>query len=354
MRLVQTDHLEIYLFVVTSFWIEYPYDEEGAPLDASQGKSEKEWSVEDRVKNKAILLFLVVCMTLVSGGTIPAQAQQRQAKAIWAWDFYEAAANSNKITALLKFLKEQDINLLFIGTSKTLPDQPATYEELITRAHAEGIRVFALVGRAEWALEAQHREAVAELRQVLSFNASHPDSAFDGIQYDIEPHTLPEYKTKRGSVNYQYIQVLRRIAGEIKASGDPLEFNAAIPWWLASGENPVIVETGGQRKPLSYFVLDIVDTVSLMAYRDTADRQIRASLAEADYAAKLGKKIYIGAETSPPNGSTIPNEITYYNKGTTYMNNQIEEITAYYAKHKGFGGIAIHQYPAFKKMLQDR
>lgn len=308
----------------------------------------------NRVKNKAILLLLAICLTLACGVTSPAQAKEPQTKAIWAWDFYEAASNSNKITALLKFLKEQDINLLFIGTSKTLPDQPATYEELILRAHEEGIRVFALVGRAEWALEGRHREALAELQQVLSFNGSHPASVFDGIQYDIEPHTLAEYKTKRGSVNYQYIQVLKKIAGEIKASGDSLEFNAAIPCWYASGENPVMVDTGGQRKPLSYFVLDIVDTASLMAYRDTAERQIRASLVEANYAAKLGKKVYIGAETSAPNGSTIPNEITYYNKGSVYLDKQIKAINAYYAQHEGFGGVAIHQYSAYKKMMQGR
>jgi hypothetical protein len=304
------------------------------------------------VKNKAILLLLAVCLTLMSVVPSPAHAEDRQAKAVWVWDFYEAASDSNQITKLLQFLNEQDINLLFIGTRRTLPDQPATYEELIRRAHEEGIRVFALVGRSEWALEGHHREALAELQQVLSFNASRPASAFDGIQYDIEPHTLPEYKTKRGSVNYQYLQVLKKIAGAIDASGDPMEFNAAIPCWYATGENPVIVETGGERKALSYFVLDIVDTVSLMAYRDTAERQIRASLAEADYAAKLGKKIYIGAETSPPNGSTIPNEITYFNKGSYYLNQQIQAIIYFYSNHAGFGGIAIHNYPMYRALMQ--
>lgn len=306
------------------------------------------------MKNKAILLFLAICLTLACGVPSPAQAKERHSKAIWAWDFYEAASNSHKITALLKFLKEQDINLLFIGTSKTLPDQPATYEELIRRAQGEGIRVFALVGRAEWALEGRHREALAELQEVLSFNASHPDTVFDGIQFDIEPHVLPEYKTKRGSVSYQYLQVLKKIAKEITSSGDPLEFNAAIPCWYATGETPVIVETGGERKPLSYFVLDIVDTVSLMAYRDTAERQIRASLAEADYAAKLGKKVYIGAETSPPNGTTILNEITYYNKGADYINRQFNSIRYFYANHAGFGGIAIHDYTAYKTLTKQR
>ncbi|MEF2965830.1 hypothetical protein V3851_08315 [Paenibacillus sp. M1] len=309
--------------------------------------------VENPVKSKVSILFLAICLTLMNAVPAPAHAAANgHTKALWVWDFYEAAANSDKITELLQFLNEQDINLLFIGTRKTLPDQPATYEELIRRAHEHGIRVFALVGRANWALEGHHREALEEVRQVLSFNTSHPSSKFDGIQYDIEPHTLPEYKTKRGSVCYQYIQVLKKIANEIALSGDNLEFNAAIPFWLATGENPVIVETGGEKKPLSYFVLDIVDTVTIMAYRDTAERQIRATQAEIDYAANIGKKIYIGAETNAPNGDTIPSEITYYNKGLDYMNQQLDAVTSYYSNHSGFSGVAIHNYPAFKAMAE--
>ncbi|WP_410769443.1 hypothetical protein [Fontibacillus sp. BL9] len=309
---------------------------------------------EKRVKTVARIIFLAVCLSLMNVVPSPTHADNGPTKALWVWDFYEAASDSNKITQLLQFLNDHDINLLFIGTRKTLPDQPATYEELITRAHENGIRVFALVGRANWALEGHHREALEELRQVLSFNKSHPSSKFDGIQYDIEPHTLLEFKTKRGSVSYQYIQVLKRIANEISASDENLEFNAAIPFWYASGENPVIVETGGERKPLSYFVLDIVDTATIMAYRDTAERQISSSMAEIDYAATIGKKVYIGAETSPPNDYTIPNEITYYHKGFDYMNQQLNAVIHFFENHTGFSGIAIHNYPTLKEMMQNK
>lgn len=302
------------------------------------------------MKNKAILLFLAVCLTVINVAPSPAHANNGNTRALWVWDFYEAASNSAKITELLQFLKDHDINLLFIGTRNTLPDQPATYEELILRAHEEGIRVFSVVGRAYWALETYHREALAEVRQVLSFNASHPSSKFDGIQYDIEPHALPEFITKRGSVSYQYIQLLKRTAKEIASSDEHLEFNAAIPFWYATGDNPVMVETGGERKPLSYFILDNVDTATIMAYRDTAERQIRLSLAETEYAASIGKKVYIASETKSPDGNTIPNEITYFNKGLEYMNQQLNTVITYFANHAGFGGIAIHEYSAFKKM----
>lgn len=301
----------------------------------------------------ARMLLLIVCLSLMNVVPTPAHADNEHTKALWIWDFYEAASDSNKITQLLQFSADHDFNLLFIGTRRTLSDQPAQYEELITRAHEQGIRVFALVGRANWALERYHREALEELNQVLSFNKSYPSSKFDGIQYDIEPHTLREFKTKRGSVSYQYIQVLKKIAKTIDSSDDNLEYNAAIPFWYATGENPVIVKTGGEKKPLSYFVLDIVDTVTIMAYRDTAEKQIRSSITEINNAAKKGKKIYIGVETSPPNGNTILRVNTYYNKGYDYMNEQLNAVIKYFADHKGFGGIAIHSYPTLKKMVQN-
>lgn len=307
-----------------------------------------------KLRHFVTILLLSISLVVMNLFTPPAHANNGDTKALWVWDFYEAAANSDKITQLIQFLKAHNFNMMFIGTKNTLPDQPLTYSELIQSAHAEGIQVFAVVGRANWALEGSHRDALAELRQVLSYNQKYPLNKFDGIQFDIEPHILPEYKTKRGSVCYQFIQLLKKIAAEIDASGDPLEFDAAIPWWYASGENPVIVETGGERKALSYFVLDIVDSASIMSYRTTADRQIRATQEVADYAAEIGKKIYVSSETKPPDGEDIPESITYYNKGLDYMNQQMSIIFDHYSGHSGFGGIAIHHYTSYNQMTLNR
>lgn len=299
----------------------------------------------------ATILLLSVSLMVMSLMPVQAEANVKSTKALWIWDFYEASANSSKITQLLEFLKAHNFNKIFIGTKNTLPDQPSTYKELIQRAHAEGIQVFALVGKSSWALQGNHQFALAELRQVLSFNKKYPANKFDGIQFDIEPYTLPEYKLNRDFVSYQYIDVLKKISQEIELSGDPLEFNAAIPWWFATGENPLILENDGERKALSYIILDIVDSISIMSYRDTADRQIRASQAEVDYAAKTGKKVYVGTETNAPDGGGIPESITYYNKGLDYMNQQMSLITEHYTENDGFGGIAIHHYTSYKQMI---
>ncbi len=304
------------------------------------------------MKKGIIMTLLAFCLTWMNLFPAAARSDNGRTTALWVWDFYESASNSDKITQLLEFSNQHGINTLFIGTRNTLIDQPRTYDELIRRAHENEIRVFALVGRDYWALESHHNEALEQLRQVLSFQESHPLNKFDGIQYDIEPYTLPEYKLAKDSVVSQYLQVLNTIAQEIEANDPALEFNAAIPWWFGGGDQPVMVVTGEQNKPLSHFVLDIADTISIMAYRDTADKQIRASLADADYAALLGKKVYIGAETNPSNGNTIPNEITYYNKGLDYMNQQLDMVSDYYSEHQGFGGIALHHYLSLQNMMK--
>jgi hypothetical protein len=87
-----------------------------------------------------------------------------------------------------------------------------------------------------------------------------------------------------------------------------------------------------------------------MAYRDSADKQISVSTLEINYAAPLGKKVYVAAETSPPDGNGIPDFITYYNKGTQYMESQFKIIDQYFKDNKGYGGIAIEWYNTYREM----
>lgn len=297
-----------------------------------------------------VRLFLTVCIMLMF--FIPTQANHVQTKGLWVWDFDEAASDSAKINQLVRFLTEHEINLLFISTGRSLSDQPAEYEKLIRKAHKANIRVFALAGEGSWALESHHPKALEEIRRVLAYNASHPRNKFDGIQYDIEPYTLPAFQTDKEAVSRQYLQVLQAIKDEIARRNSHFEFNAAIPFWYATGESPVLIEVNGETKPLSFHVLDIVDSVSIMSYRDTAEQQIRLSQVEVEYASMTGKKVYVSAETNPPHESSIPHYITYNDEDIAYMNEQFEIVVSAFQNQPGFGGIAIHHYSAFKEMIE--
>jgi hypothetical protein len=69
-----------------------------------------------------------------------------------------------------------------------------------------------------------------------------------------------------------------------------------------------------------------------------------------DYAASVGKKAIIAAETSVPDGSGVPAYITYYDNGKTYMNNELQKVVSYFGSSPGFGGIGIHHYDTYVKM----
>jgi hypothetical protein len=275
-------------------------------------------------------------------------AQSDHVKAMWVWDFYTSAATKQQRTELLQFAQKHRINLLFIGTRHSLKDRSGDYEELLSDAKQKGIRVFALAGKADWALEEKHSEALAHLQQVIDYNANHPDAEFNGIQFDIEPYTLSEFPDHVDRIGSEFLQLLQTSMFRIKDAGSRLELDGAIPFWYATSS--INVTFGGVSKPLSQHILDIVDSVSIMAYRDQADAQIDLSLADIEYAASVGKKAYIGMETMPPRGDSIPDWITYYNKTMTYMNEQLAKIQQHYVSHSGFGGIAIHAYDSFKDM----
>lgn len=281
----------------------------------------------------------------------PARAGTETVHGLWVWDFYEALSTPEQRERLLNVAGNNGINLLFIGTNQTLPRHPSDYEALIRNAHQAGIRVFALAGKSDWALEQNHRHVLAHVQQVMDYNLNYPSAPFDGIQLDIEPYTLPDFSANTERISRQLLQVLKASSELAAESNAGLELNAAIPFWYASGEKPVVLDYGGERKPLSHHVLDLVDTVSIMAYRNNAQAQIQLSRAEIEYAGQTGKKVYVGAETKPPEGNSIPERITYHHTSLPYMNEQLDMIRSHYANHAGFGGTAIHEYASFQIML---
>lgn len=297
--------------------------------------------------------FACIASLLACLYTTPIHAQNGHEKAMWVWDYYQSLSTDEQRQELIQFSLNNNINLLFVGTKTTLKDHPEEYAEFIQKAHKNGIRVFALAGNASWAQKENHQYALEQLKQVLDFNASHPSDEFDGLQFDIEPYSLPAFKKNAAVVSTQLLDLFEASVKMIPIeSKEGFELNAAVPFWYASGQQSIIIEYNEARKPLSHHILDLFDSVTIMAYRDNAAAQIELSKADVEYASSAGKKAYIGAETMPSNGSSILETITYNNKKTSYLTKQLEEISQHYVNHPGFAGVAVHSYDSFKAMLQ--
>jgi hypothetical protein len=150
---------------------------------------------------------------------------------------------------------------------------------------------------------------------------------------------------------------LKESQNKINDYDSSLQFDVTIPFWYEEADPQVTATYNGVSKALSYHILDIVDSVTVMDYHDTAgntngnhDGQIDHGKQEVAYAAHVGKKAIIGAETIPPDGRGIPDFITYFDHGKVYMNAELQKVIDYFANNPGFGGIAIHHYDTYVSM----
>ncbi len=147
---------------------------------------------------------------------------------------------------------------------------------------------------------------LATVDNVIRYNEeSLPPERFAGIHHDIEPYLLPGFNgAQRETIARGYLELVAACARRAREAG--LEYEVDIPFWYdAPAEytyQPVDVEFGGVRKPLSQHLIDLTDGVALMDYRTVAfgaDGTVRHAEGELEYAAARGKRVLIGLETSP-------------------------------------------------------
>jgi hypothetical protein len=310
--------------------------------------------MKKRIKVLIFACFLVLTtVTVVFTVTLPIN----KIKSMWVWNFSTAVATPEARRNLIDFTKANKINLLYVNTGKVLPNHSEEFSALIEQAHLNGIQVFALDGDPFWALTVNHMVALNRIQEVFDFNTAHPDAKFDGIQHDVEPYALPEWRDHQAATAVQFLQLLEESQHKINDYDSSLHFDVSIPFGYEEAFPQVTATYNGVSKALSYHILDIVDSVTVMDYRNTAgntdgnhDGQIDHGKQEVAYAAFVGKKAIIGAETIPPDGGGIPDFITYFHYGKVYMNTELQKVINYFANNPGFGGVAIHHYDTYVLM----
>jgi hypothetical protein len=91
----------------------------------------------------------------------------------------------------------------------------------------------------------------------------------------------------------------------LRRDGSGIVYGVDIPFWFDEGENPYDVMYRSVRKNVVTHLLEIVDNIGIMDYRNFAsgmDGIVWHGAGEIEAANKLGKKVYIGVETyrDPP------------------------------------------------------
>jgi hypothetical protein len=297
--------------------------------------------------------LLAAALFLLSAG--PALAAGR---AVWVWEPETFAMLEDRRVALeaIDFLRSRGVDTLYLyadsykGRSHIVK-KPELYRALIRRLGKRGIRAYALLGSwhlrtQEYALPERHPEAVAMLERVLAYNAAaRPRERFAGVNLDIEPHMLENWKEDREGVLLNFLDMSRALMDAKRKAGADIPVGPAIPFWLDRLE----LEWNGGKKPVSEHVLDIYDTAALMNYRDRAegkDGLIEHASSELAYAAKTGKRLAIGVEVTP----NEVEKVTFDGMTEEYMERELGKAAAVFAVSPAFDGFVIHHYGSYREL----
>ncbi|WP_017811544.1 hypothetical protein [Paenibacillus shenyangensis] len=265
----------------------------------------------------------------------PAYAQSPQ-KATWLWNTQLIV---NSTASILSFAVSQNVTLIYLQVNDDLDAN--VYQHFIAAASAQGITVQALDGAPSWALDSRRHELQATLDWITTYQqGASADEKFSGIHIDIEPYLLPEWRTDQLTVIAGWQHSVESVVQAAHSLHIPA--SADIPFWLHT------LLTADESATLSSWMMQQYDSITIMAYRDSASGILdvaEAQLAEGD---AVGTPVYVGVETNP---TSEGNTITFYEEGAAYLNNQLARVTKQAGKHDSFAGIAVHDYAGWSTLV---
>lgn len=190
---------------------------------------------------------------------------------------------------------------------------PAKLRSFLAAAHGEGISVEALDGAPEYAAKKFHHVPLAIVDAVIAFNKeAGPAERFDGVHFDNEPYLLIgwHFPDLREQILKEFLELNLECQRRIRSQSD-MVYGIDIPFWWQSpdpqtGSAIAQVTLDGAQKAASFHCIDLLDSVGIMNYRNTADGadgMLAHGMELLDYAKNVPKaRVYLGVETitEPP------------------------------------------------------
>ena len=275
---------------------------------------------------KKILLSIVFSVFVIALIGIVAKlylnSKDNQLKfSIWWWD------NRIDSTTYIDFAENNNINEIYYYSS-SLNDKTNSF---IEQANSKNIKVYWLIGKYEWI---EDNSLLDEKFATYIAYQNEYKNKFEGIHIDIEPHQHPEFKSRRQELITKYVELV--IALNNKYKDIKLEYD--IPFWL---DDKVTIDS--ITKPAYEFVIDNSSKVTVMSYRDSAEKIYDVAEEEIEYAKVNNKTLNLSVETSQNEDDIV----TFYEEGKDYMMNELSKLRDMIPKNFG---IAIHHIKSFYEL----
>jgi hypothetical protein len=150
----------------------------------------------------------------------------------------------------------------------------------------------ALDGAAEWVSPKGYISQNKMISWLGNYqNASQAAQKFDGVHLDIEPYLYSGWTTNQAATIKSYQSLLTKAKNSTDALNLPLEVD--MPFWF----DEISYNNTYGKGILAEWVINKTNSVTIMAYRDSASMIINIVKNEIALAGKYGKSIVVGVET---------------------------------------------------------
>ncbi|CAJ2512024.1 Uu.00g076490.m01.CDS01 [Anthostomella pinea] len=258
-------------------------------------------------------------------------------RAVWMWNS-DLIQEDAEVEQFLSFAETNTMNTVYALIDRDMGN--AVFESFISKCHAKGIAVEALMGNSLWIIEAGDPTLESQLEWIEQYQGNATaDASFAGIHMDVEPWGLDEWELNQGTYIARLQSIVTQVTSLGKALGLPV--SADLPYWAYT----ITCPTTGQT--LDTWMLDNLDTATFMTYRNTAAEliDIASKVLEAGNAA--GKPVWLAVETVDAADALL---ISYFGKTVSALYEDLASVHAKAATYASFAGIAIHDYGGLKAL----
>jgi hypothetical protein len=278
--------------------------------------------------------------TLLGGFENKAAAADPVVVSTWMWNPYEIGNDKDNT---LKQLTDHSVNRVYLFIDPSYP--AGYYRSFIKDARSKGIEVRAMSGAPNWVLPEYNKKMYEFIYWVTQYNnSSQPEERFSGIQLDVEPYVLPQWRQDSDTVIGQWMDTVSGFAQEVKSEDASLTVGIDMPIWL----DTINVRDGyGGRIALYDWLMRHVDQVTLMAYRDNAKDIMDSVQNEIATADRLGVQVLVAVDSVNTGDAG-----TFYGKGQASMLNELNTVISSMGSHTSFKGYSVHEWDSWLKLGQ--
>lgn len=292
----------------------------------------------------------------------PTPPNNNMGRGMFVWVTSNSSQNpinsDTKIQNLLNFCSSNGVNVLFLdvwvylGGGNWSAANVTQMQKVLDSAHRSGIRVYALAGNTDWAIN-QSWVQTNIVKRLADFQAKAIDAThrFDGVILDVE------YWTDGNQTSSVSCPGLCDLVRNMKTQLN-VPVGVFTTFWLKdnSGSQPSFSYQGKTAQD-GEFLMDNCDFVVVGAYRDHAEDNVQDGPGQItlfqpwyDYASTAGKNniLFCGSETI----NVSPAYVTYFGATKASMETQHTLISNAFVtgSNSVFAGQCVHSYDGWKAM----